>query len=47
VPELAALRDPREIALQGLPCGEVVEATEHAKDDYAAACKDGTSIACT
>jgi hypothetical protein len=29
------------IALQGLPCGEVVEATEQAKDDYAASCKDG------
>ena len=29
------------IALQGLPCGEVVEATELAKDDYAATCKDG------
>jgi hypothetical protein len=29
------------IALQGLPCGEVVEATEQAKDDYAATCKDG------
>ena len=29
------------IALQGLPCGQVVEATELAKDDYAASCKDG------
>ena len=29
------------IALQGLPCGEVVEAIEQAKDDYAASCKDG------
>ena len=29
------------IALQGLPCGEVVEATEQAKDDYAVSCKDG------
>jgi len=29
------------IALQGLPCGEVVAATELAKDDYAATCKDG------
>ena len=28
------------IALQGLPCGEVVEATELAKDDYAVSCKD-------
>jgi hypothetical protein len=29
------------IALQGFPCGEVVAATELAKDDYAATCKDG------
>ena len=29
------------IALQGLPCGEVVEVTEQAKDDYAVSCKDG------
>jgi len=29
------------IALQGLPCGQVVEVTELAKDDYAASCKDG------
>ena len=29
------------IALQGLPCGEVVEATEQAKEDYAVSCKDG------
>ena len=29
------------ISLQGLPCGEVIEATELAKDDYAATCKDG------
>ena len=29
------------IALQGLPCGEVVAATALAKDDYAATCKDG------
>jgi hypothetical protein len=29
------------IALQGLPCGEVVAVTELAKDDYAATCKDG------
>ena len=29
------------IALQGLPCGQVVAATELAKDDYAATCKDG------
>ena len=29
------------IALQGLPCGEVVAVTELARDDYAATCKDG------
>ena len=29
------------IALQGLPCGQVVDVTELAKDDYAATCKDG------
>ena len=29
------------IALQGMPCGEVVAVTELAKDDYAATCKDG------
>ena len=29
------------IALQGFPCGQVVEVTELAKDDYAASCKDG------
>jgi hypothetical protein len=29
------------IALQGLPCGEVVEVNEQAKDDYAVSCKDG------
>ena len=28
------------IALQGFPCGQVVEVTELAKDDYAASCKD-------
>jgi len=28
------------IALQGLPCGEVVEVSELAKDDYAVSCKD-------
>ena len=28
------------IALQGLPCGQVVAVTELAKDDYAATCKD-------
>ena len=29
------------IALQGLPCGEVVAVTELARDDYAATCRDG------
>jgi hypothetical protein len=28
------------IALQGLPCGEVVAVTVQAKDDYAVSCKD-------
>jgi hypothetical protein len=29
------------IALQGLPCGEVVSATKQGENDYLAACKDG------
>jgi hypothetical protein len=29
------------IALQGLPCGEVVAVEELAETDYAASCKDG------
>jgi hypothetical protein len=29
------------IALQGQPCGEVVEATVLKQNDYAATCKDG------
>ena len=29
------------IALQGMPCDEVVEAMALAKNDYAATCKDG------
>ena len=29
------------IALQGLPCGEVVDVTVIADNDYAASCKDG------
>jgi hypothetical protein len=29
------------IALQGLPCGEVVTAAEQAETDYAVSCKDG------
>ena len=28
------------IALQGLPCGEVVAVTVQAEDDYAVSCKD-------
>ena len=35
------------IALQGLPCGEVVDVTVLADNDYAASCKDATSITCT
>jgi hypothetical protein len=29
------------IALHGLPCGQVVTATQLAESDYAATCKDG------
>jgi hypothetical protein len=29
------------IALQGLPCGQVVAVTVQAENDYAASCKDG------
>ena len=29
------------IALQGLPCGEVVDVTTQAENDYLASCKDG------
>ena len=29
------------IALQGLPCGEVVAVTVQAENDYAVSCKDG------
>jgi len=29
------------IALQGMPCDEVIEATMQGKNDYAATCKDG------
>jgi len=28
------------IALQGLPCGQVVAVTEQAENDYAVSCKD-------
>ena len=29
------------IALQGLPCGEVVSVKQQGEDDYVATCKDG------
>lgn len=29
------------IALQGLPCGRVVAATQEGEDDYTASCEDG------
>ena len=29
------------IALQGLPCGKVVNATQRGEDDYVASCEDG------
>lgn len=29
------------IALQGLPCGKVVAATQQGADDYVASCQDG------
>ena len=29
------------IALQGLPCGKVVSATQQGKDDYVASCENG------
>lgn len=29
------------IALQGLPCGEVVSVIRHGENDYLASCKDG------
>jgi hypothetical protein len=29
------------IALQGLPCGKVVNATKRGEDDYVASCEDG------
>ena len=29
------------IALQGLPCGQVVSATQQGEDDYVASCQDG------
>jgi hypothetical protein len=29
------------IALQGMPCGKVVDATRQGEDDYVASCEDG------
>jgi hypothetical protein len=29
------------IALQGLPCGKVIKATQQGQDDFVAACEDG------
>jgi hypothetical protein len=29
------------IALHGLPCGQVVSATQQGEDDYVASCQDG------
>jgi hypothetical protein len=29
------------IALQGLPCGRVLSATQRGEDDYVASCEDG------
>jgi hypothetical protein len=48
-PSLAAQQDEAAlkkdltavIALQGLPCGEVVAVSVNARNDYAATCKDG------
>jgi hypothetical protein len=47
VPSLAQDEDalptdlPAVIALQGLPCGQVVAAAEQAETDYAVSCADG------
>ena len=30
------------IALQGLPCGQVVDATKQGENDYLASCQDGS-----
>lgn len=30
------------IALQGLPCGQVISATEQGENDFLATCQDGT-----
>lgn len=40
--EVAVARDlAAVIALQGLPCGQVVSATRQGEDDYVASCQDG------
>jgi hypothetical protein len=40
--EVSAARDLKAvIALQGLPCGEVVSLTQQGDDDYVASCQDG------
>ena len=40
--EVAVARDlTAVIALQGLPCGQVVSATQQGEDDYVASCQDG------
>ena len=35
------------IALQGMPCGEVVSATKQGENDYIAACRTATATACS
>ena len=40
--EVTVARDLTAVtALQGLPCGQVVSATEQGEDDYVASCQDG------
>jgi hypothetical protein len=42
VSEVMVARDlAAVIALQGLPCGQVVSATQQGEDDYVASCQDG------
>jgi hypothetical protein len=38
---VAAIPQPPVTALQGLPCGQVVSATQQGADDYVASCQDG------
>lgn len=44
--EAAEVSDTKDltavIALQGLPCGQVVSATEQGENDFLATCQDGT-----